>query len=85
MKIGLMNRDAILAKYPESKPVCLNYVEMRSELLALCLENERLQKRLTAFEEGLNPDAADKFCEVADSLLEKMDVIISYLANKTEL
>ena len=78
-----MNAKDIIAKYPEERPVCLNYAAMRNDLIALCEDNSTLQKRLAAFEEGLNPDAADKFSEVADSLLAKMDALIGGLAEKT--
>ena len=46
MKTYLLNKPAILEKYPEQKPLCLNYAVIRSELIALAEENERLYSRL---------------------------------------
>jgi hypothetical protein len=46
MNTKLLDGDAILAKYAEQKPVCVNYVEMREELLALADENAQLRSEL---------------------------------------
>ena len=79
MNTKVLNTAAIMAKYPEEKPVCINYADMRGELLALAEENLRLEKRLAAFEEGVNPDVADKFSEAADNLLVKLDAVLDDL------
>lgn len=71
-----MTDSEFIAKYPEQKPVCFNYMTARTDILALREENLRLRKRLAAFDEGLNPDTAKKFSAVADSLLEKLDALI---------
>ena len=76
MNTTIMNKAAILEKYPEGKPICLNYSIIRSELLTLAEENLRLEKRLAAFEEGVNPDVAERFSEVAGSLNEKLAAIL---------
>jgi hypothetical protein len=47
------------ARYPEQKPVCFNYTAARADVLVLRRENLRLEQRLAAFEEGLNPDVAE--------------------------
>ena len=63
-------------KYPEQKPVCFNYAVAREDILALRDETLRLEKRLAAFEEGLNPDVAERFSQVADGLLNKLDALL---------
>ena len=63
-------------KYPEQKPVCFNYAAAREDMLAYRAENLRLQKRLAAFEEGINPDVAARFSQVADGLLNKLDALL---------
>ncbi len=76
MNTTIMNKAAILEKYPEEKPICLNYSIIRRELLTLAQENLRLEKRLAAFEEGVNPDVAERFSVVAGSLNEKLAAIL---------
>ena len=76
MNADPLNYDAILAKYPEQKPVCLNYVDTRKDIIALTEEILRLQKRLACFEEGLNPDVAAEFAVRADEMLEKIDALL---------
>jgi hypothetical protein len=47
MNKEILSRSAVLAKYPETKPICLNYAAMRAELLALAEENEVLRSTHT--------------------------------------
>jgi len=56
MNIQIIEMDAILEKYPEQKPICLNYKEIRDELIALSSENSRLQKRIGYLEAGIDHD-----------------------------
>jgi hypothetical protein len=60
MNTEILDMSAILAKYPEKKPICLNYAEMRGELIALAEEKRRLEKKLAAFEEDVDPDVSEK-------------------------
>lgn len=41
MKTGL-SKDEILARYPENKPVCLNYAVVRADILALIKQYEMM-------------------------------------------
>ena len=43
-----LNEDGILARYPEKKPVCLNYATVREDVFMLIKENEELKIRLDA-------------------------------------
>jgi hypothetical protein len=47
MNTQVLDKSAILAKYPEKKPICLNYAVMREELLTLAEENEALRSTHT--------------------------------------
>jgi hypothetical protein len=82
MKTGLTD---ILAKYPEDKPTCVNYAEMRNDLIGAHEEIDRLQKRLAYFEEGLNPDAALEFATRADALLKGMDNLLDKTQQRVDI
>jgi hypothetical protein len=43
MKREYIDKDALVAKYPEQKPICLNYATVREDLIALIEENEALR------------------------------------------
>jgi len=58
---------------------------MRGELIDLCSENARLQKRLSYFEEGINPDVAAEFALRADALLKRMDDFDDSLNDKNRI
>ena len=40
MKTGLFNKETFMERYPEQKPVCLNYATVRADMLALIEEVE---------------------------------------------
>lgn len=46
MKTGPLNKDTFAERYPEKKPVCLNYATVREDMLALIEENESLNTQL---------------------------------------
>ena len=43
MKAVLIDRDTFMERYPEQKPVCLNYAIVREDMLALIEETEALR------------------------------------------
>lgn len=47
MNTGLLNRDTFAERYPEQKPVCLNYATVREDMLALIEEIEALRSLVT--------------------------------------
>ncbi len=49
MNTDVLDRTAILAKYPNKKPVCLNYIEMRDELLALAAAKAGMPREVSMF------------------------------------
>ena len=49
MNTDVLDRTAILAKYPNKKPVCLNYIEMRDELLALAAAKASMPREVSMF------------------------------------
>ncbi len=49
MNTSVLDRNAILAKYPNKKPVCLNYIEMRDELLALAAAKASMPREVSMF------------------------------------
>ncbi len=49
MNTKVLNTAAILAKYPNKKPVCLNYIEIRDELLALAAAKTGMPREVSMF------------------------------------
>ena len=47
MKTGPIIYEAIMARYPEQKPICLNYATVREDIIALIEENKALHFILT--------------------------------------
>ncbi len=71
-----MTDSGFEARYPEQKPVCFNYAAAREDMLACRAENFRLRKRLATFEEGMNPDVAERFSQKANGLIGKLDALL---------
>ena len=47
MRTGPIIYEAIMARYLEQKPICLNYATVREDIIALIEENEALRFILT--------------------------------------
>jgi len=43
MKAAIMSKHDFLSRYPNEKPVCLNYAAVREDMLTLIEENEALR------------------------------------------
>lgn len=80
-EIAMKPVENILERYPKEKPVCFNYATAVEDFIALSEENTYLRKRLAAYEEGLNPDAAAVFSEEADAILMRLDKLIASSQN----
>ena len=42
MKTGPIIYEVIMARYPEQKPICLNYATVREDIITLIEENKAL-------------------------------------------